>query len=70
MVRELYSKQLEWGDPPVFYKELAGSSSDSKPTDGIGTGSRFHEADTGLHFVYDEESGTWNQTEPQDDEEA
>ena len=41
------------------YLELAGLSTDSKPTEGILTGSVFIEIDTGKAYFFDEESTTW-----------
>ena len=41
------------------YQELAGLSTDTKPTSGIVTGSRFREVDTGVEYAFDEISGVW-----------
>ena len=41
------------------YNEFAGTSLDTKPTIGIGTGSIFIEVDTGKVFFYNEEGNTW-----------
>ena len=41
---------------PVYYAELAGKSTDSKPTTGLVSGSTFIETNTGLTFVLDAES--------------
>ena len=42
------------------YVELYGLSTDTKPTTGIVTGSKFTEVDTGDEFLFDETStGTW-----------
>lgn len=41
------------------YNEFAGTSLDTKPTDGIGTGSIFVEVDTGKVFFYNEAENTW-----------
>lgn len=40
------------------YKEMAGSSGDTKPTD-VATGSLFMEADTGDIYVFDADSEAW-----------
>lgn len=49
------------GSPSTFYREYAGLSTDTKPTDtGISTGSLFLEVDTGDIFVYDEAGEQWN----------
>ena len=41
------------------YYEFAGLSTDSKPVDGVSTGSMFTEVNTGKTFAYDESSSTW-----------
>jgi len=41
------------------YNEFAGTSLDTKPTDGVGTGSIFVEVDTGKVFFYNEAGNTW-----------
>ena len=41
------------------YVEAAGLSTDQKPTEGLITGSRFIEVNTGNRFLYDETSGAW-----------
>ena len=42
------------------YVELFGLSTDSKPTTGIVTGSKFTEVDTGDEYLFDEAGdGTW-----------
>ena len=41
------------------YAEFAGASSDTKPTAGLVTGSRFQEADTGKKFLFDELTAAW-----------
>lgn len=40
-------------------EEFYGLSDDTKPTDGIATGSVFFEVDTSAIFIYDEENSTW-----------
>ena len=39
------------------YAEIFGMSSDSKPVDGLVTGSKFTEVDTGDIYLFDEEDG-------------
>jgi hypothetical protein len=41
----------------LHVQELAGSSSESKPTDGMANGSLYLETDTGLISVFDEDDG-------------
>ena len=42
----------------IHYVELAGLSTDEKPT-GFATGSLFMEVDTGDAYFYDEEGAEW-----------
>lgn len=49
----------------VSYIEAAGISSESKPTAGIATGSKFTEVDTGKEFRFAEgESAQWYEQNP------
>lgn len=41
---------------PLYYAEIAGLSSASKPTTGLVSGSKFTETNTGKVFVLDAES--------------
>ena len=43
---------------PIHYAEIAGLSTESKPTTGLVSGSRFMEVNTGKVFVLDAESDT------------
>ena len=56
MVRELAGFAY---DGEKKFCDFAGMSSDTKPTGNFITGSRFVEVDTGIHYLYDEESNTW-----------
>ena len=56
MVRILVGYTIREG---VMFIDAAGLSSDTKPTEGIATGSRFTEVDTVAEFLFDEESGMW-----------
>ena len=56
MIRKLVDRYFNEDDK---YSEMFGLSSDDKPTEGLVTGSRFTEVDTGIIFLFDEESGTW-----------
>ena len=40
------------------YIEFAGLSTDTKPTDGIATGSLFHEVDTTKVYAFNEDGDT------------
>lgn len=57
MIRALVEQTF---DATKKYFVLAGLSTDSKPTTGIVTGSKFIEVDTGTNFAFDEVSGTWS----------
>lgn len=46
-------------DSGARYIEAVGLSTDDKPVQGIITGSFFKEVDTGIDFLYDEESRVW-----------
>ena len=41
------------------YVEIAGISTETKPTKDIVTGSRFDEVNTGKVYRFDETTGTW-----------
>ena len=56
MIRTLERKAFT--NDKLFCK-FAGNSSDSKPTDGIVTGSSFLEVDTGIEFLFDEDVAGW-----------
>ena len=47
----VYGKDADGND--LFYVSLAGKSTESKPTTGIVSGSRFVEVDTGKQYVFD-----------------
>lgn len=56
MVRILVDQKYTDGKK---YIEASGLSTDTKPTEGLVTGSRFTEVDTGIESLLDEESGVW-----------
>ena len=59
-MRTLYSKPVGTdGDDVTYFVEIAGLSTDTKPTAGIATGSAFIEVDTTLVALFDESDGTW-----------
>ena len=47
----------------LFYAVLAGKSTESKPTNGLVSGSRFIEVNTGKTYVFDgiSDSPQWNE---------
>ena len=57
MIRALVERNF---DQIKKYVELAGLSTDSKPTSGIITGSKFYEVDSSLSYVFDEVGGEWD----------
>lgn len=58
MVRVIETKFLKTG---LAYKEFAGLSTDTKPTEGLATGSVFITVDTGKAYLYDEVGQTWTE---------
>lgn len=59
MVR-VKSEKLVAGDNGVLHmQDLYGLSTDTKPTDGMATGSTFLEIDTGIKNYFDEDSSDW-----------
>ena len=57
MIRNIIEKPFAEG---LKYLNAAGLSTDTKPTEGLITGSRFTEADTGDLYAFDEVGGAWN----------
>lgn len=57
MIRTNYAHDVVIGE--CKYYELAGLSTDTKPTEKISTGSLFLEVDTGDVFAFDEASSEW-----------
>ena len=57
----IFGKDTSGND--TFLVEIAGTSSESKPTTGIVSGSRFVEVDTGKTYVFDgiSDSAAWNE---------
>ena len=45
--------------PDKIYAEIAGLSSDDKPDEGLVTGSKYTEVDTGIEYLFDEATGVW-----------
>lgn len=56
MIRKLVEQTF---DSTKKYLKMAGLSTDSKPTSGLITGSRFYEVDTGGEYAFDEVSAAW-----------
>lgn len=57
MIRKLIDRFF---DQNKKYAEMFGLSTDSKPTTGLVTGSKFTEVDTGDVYLFDETGdGTW-----------
>lgn len=55
MIRSVMERVIAGG----VLMEAYGLSSDAKPADGFVTGSKFVEVDTGIEYLFDEDSGTW-----------
>ena len=51
--------ETKWIEADKNYVELAGKSTESKPTTGIVSGSLFLESDTGDVYVFDEMDVAW-----------
>ena len=56
MIRKLVDRYF---DEDTKYSEMFGLSTDSKPTAGLVTGSKFTEVDTGDVYLYDEVGKSW-----------
>lgn len=57
MIRKLVDRYYT---PDKKYAEMFGLSTDTKPKDGLVTGSKFTEVNTGDIYLFDETgSGTW-----------
>lgn len=62
-MRRLYVKDVDGASGDVYYYKFAGTSSETKPTRNVATGSEFLEVDTDKKYVYDEDSQTWVEEE-------
>ena len=56
-MREIYSQYKGNGK---YYKEFAGTHEETKPTEGLVTGSKIHEVDTATIYALDAGTGTWH----------
>ena len=56
MIRKLVDRYFNEDDK---YSEMFGLSTDDKPAEGLITGSKFTEVDTGIEYRFDEESRVW-----------
>ena len=57
MIRKLVDRYF---DENKKYSEMFGLSTDTKPTSGLVTGSKFTEVNTGDEYLFDETGdGTW-----------
>lgn len=69
-MRTLYCNVIEVNPTTgeqLCYKQIAGTSEESKPTSGLVTGSIFLEVDTGLVAQFEESDSTWyGGTEPEE----
>lgn len=53
--------ERKWMESGKDYVEVAGKSTESKPTTGIVSGSLYLETDTGDVYVFEESDGVWTQ---------
>ena len=53
--------ERKWMESGKDYVEMAGKSTESKPTTGIVSGSLYLAVDTGKIYAFDEVSETWNE---------
>ena len=60
MIRRLVDQAFNSGK---YYISAVGLSTDVKPTEGIITGSKFVEVDTGIGYLFDETSGEWHENQ-------
>ena len=60
MIRRLVDQAFSSGK---YYISAVGLSTDVKPTEGIITGSKFVEVDTGIGYLFDETSGQWHENQ-------
>ena len=51
--------ERKWQESNMDYVELAGKSTENKPTTGIVSGSLYMETDTGDVYVFDETDVAW-----------
>lgn len=60
-MRTLHEKLVGYDDTgkAIYYKEIAGESDETKPTDGLATGSKFWEVDTGKISGFSESGNDW-----------
>lgn len=49
------------GNDSIAQVELAGLSTDTKPTSGIANGSTYIEMDTGKVYFFDQENNSWKE---------
>ena len=58
-MRVLLSRDIDGAAGDVYYQEIAGTSTETKPTANIATGSKFIEVDTDKKYMFEEDSGDW-----------
>jgi hypothetical protein len=60
VIRRLVDQAFNSGK---YYISAVGLSTDVKPTEGIITGSKFVEVDTGIGYLFDETAGEWHENQ-------
>ena len=65
-VREYDHNEDKYKKSGKAFRHFYGKSTDTKPTDGLLTGSSFYEIDTGKMYMFDEEGATGSEWIDQD----
>ena len=67
-VRETFTGRVlgfdEENGVEIRYREFSCSSTDTKPTIGVGDGSFLMESNTGVVFTFNEDAGDWTELFP------
>ena len=65
-VREYNAKENKYNKSEPAIRDFYGKSTDTKPTDGLLTGSTFYEINTGKTYMFDEEGAPGSEWIDQD----
>lgn len=66
MVREYDHKENKYNKNEKAFRHFYGKSGDTKPTEGLLTGSSFYEIDTGKMYMFDEDGAPGSEWIDQD----
>lgn len=58
-MRTLIRKDVDGASGDVYFEQIAGLSTETKPTANLASGSEFFEVDTGKKFIFDETENSW-----------